>query len=840
MPSERTSPNAPTGQATRSRRRTLWLWFGWLVGLLALAWVLRDFNLEQLLTVLATADYRLLLPLPFLVAFEQLIRAFKWRQFLYVLRPVGTWRLFGAIMVGYLSNHVVPVRVSPLVRAWLVARLEKMRVGTVLATIALDRIVDGFVFIGFTVAALAFVSFPDEAGTVREGLVWGGAGSLVVFSVLVTGLMFLRRTATRGTVLPKVLLRRLVELDDANRENNKVIAAADSELKAVLRTIAPPAMKLDDFLALEARTDIDEAITKQDAKVQQVRRASELKAAAEPTLLPVPTETAKFGDLLAKSIDEIAEEALTRVRAHIAAHECEPQKGDVAHESWLETGMAFVQTDNCPFCGQPLSDRNLVDAYRDFFSEAYKALGASLKKTRDTFARYDSGDFRQTVSGLAKQNAGHFTYWHEAGKLTPPDIDDMDFIIAQMENTAARLDALFAQKQANLTEAVSGVEADAAFTAWETGRDQLAALNTKIEAFLAAIKTLKESIDPAALPGLENELKILRATKRRHEADIIAKVEKLGECKAQKNAIAKEKAAVRIALSEHGRAITSDLGAAINTYLKRLAAGFRIDYQEPNYQTKEPSASYSILINEVPVSPRSGAGELGKPSFRNTLSGGDKSTLALALFLAKVNADPSIDETIVVLDDPFTSLDHFRRQFTAIEIRKLCGRAMQTLVLSHEKSFLRLLWEKIDQSTISSLALQAGAPGITTIAPYDIETETQPRFITERMQIEEFVEGEQHELNYIRTRLRTVCEDFYRKGDPALFREAASLDEIIRGLDQAPDDHPYKGALEELRDINEYSRGDSHAAVPGNPAEDTGVEELKEFCRRVLDLTRGM
>jgi len=59
-------------------------------------------------------------------------------------------------------------------------------------------------------------------------------------------------------------------------------------------------------------------------------------------------------------------------------------------------------------------------------------------------------------------------------------------------------------------------------------------------------------------------------------------------------------------------------------------------------------------------------------------------------------------------------------------------------------------------------------------------------------------------------------------------------------LEGAPDDHPYKGALEELRDINEYSRGDSHAAVPGNPAEETSQEELKEFCRRVLDLTRGM
>jgi hypothetical protein len=88
---------------------------------------------------------------------------------------------------------------------------------------------------------------------------------------------------------------------------------------------------------------------------------------------------------------------------------------------------------------------------------------------------------------------------------------------------------------------------------------------------------------------------------------------------------------------------------AINEYLRRLAAGFRIDYREPDYRGKEPSASYSILIREVAISPRSGASELDKPSFRNTLSAGDKSTLALALFLAKVNADPNLNETIVVL-----------------------------------------------------------------------------------------------------------------------------------------------------------------------------------------------
>jgi len=296
---------------------------------------------------------------------------------------------------------------------------------------------------------------------------------------------------------------------------------------------------------------------------------------------------------------------------------------------------------------------------------------------------------------------------------------------------------------------------------------------------------------------------------------------------------------VRTAIDNHGRTITATIGNAINGYLARLAAGFRIDYREPDFRGgREPTAAYNILINQVPVAPR--ADDIDKPSFRNTLSAGDKSTLALALFLAKINADPNLNDTIVVLDDPFTSLDNSRRQFTAIEIRKLCSRTQQTIVMSHDKNFLRLLWEKIDHSTLSPIALQTGAPGITTIVPYDIEAATQPRHITERMQLEEYLDGESHELNYIRTRLRTVCEDFYRKGDPALFREAASLEEIIRGLEAAPADHPYKAALDELRDINEYSRGDNHAAVAGNPVEETTVDELKEFCRRVIALTRGM
>ncbi|NDW07821.1 AAA family ATPase [Jiella pacifica] len=635
-------------------------------------------------------------------------------------------------------------------------------------------------------------------------------------------------------------VRRIVEIDGENRENNKAITDTENELKALMRSVAPPAMQLETFLALSLQPDLDDGISAHELKVQQARRAEELKAAAEPSLFPVPTEPDKFAALLHGSINEVAADAVDRVRRQIAAHQQHTSEAAMPHEKWLEAGMAFTDSEDCPFCGQQLVDRTLLEAYKDIFSAAYKQLGRDVESAVATLTRYKNGDFRQIAAKTEEQNRHQFRYWHEAGKLNAPIIEDAEAPITRMEQAAEALLGLFGEKQANLTAAIRLERTAKALADWAAGRTYFASSNASINEFRNAIRTLKNNISSADLPHLSRELQALKAKQKRYDVETCKFVSRLDDLKRRKKEISIEKVRVRKELDDHGRDITTDLGKEINNYLKRLNAGFRIDYREPDYRGKEPSASYSILIREVPVTPRSGSGEINKPCFRNTLSAGDKSTLALAFFLAKVNADPKVADLIVVLDDPFTSLDHFRREFTANEIRKLCGKALQVIILSHEKAFLRLLWDKIDQEKIASVALQAGAPGITAIAPFDIESATQPRHITERIQLEEFAEGEPHEPKYIRTRLRTVCEDFYRKGDPGLFRQASSLEEIIRLLDGAPADHVYKGALDDLRAVNEYSRGDHHAAIPGNPTEDISIEELKNFCRLTLDITRGM
>ena len=95
--------------------RRLWLWLGAIGGLLALYWVLRDFDLKQFLNVLSGANYFPLLLLPLFIALEQVFRAIKWRQFLYRFRSIGVLRMFGAKIFGYISNIFAPFGVSPRV-----------------------------------------------------------------------------------------------------------------------------------------------------------------------------------------------------------------------------------------------------------------------------------------------------------------------------------------------------------------------------------------------------------------------------------------------------------------------------------------------------------------------------------------------------------------------------------------------------------------------------------------------------------------------------------------------------------------------------------------------------
>ena len=186
--------NPETAPAIRDWRP--WLpWLGALFGVAALAWVLRTFDLNRFLLTVTNADWRFIILVPTAVVAEQVVRGWKWRQLLWPLRVIGTVYLFGAIMAGYLLAALVPFGFGTIARSWLVAQREHLKLTTVLASVALDRLSDGIVFVCLIPLVLLLVAFPDPGG-LRTGFVWGGLGSFFFFAAVIAGLILYRQQAS--------------------------------------------------------------------------------------------------------------------------------------------------------------------------------------------------------------------------------------------------------------------------------------------------------------------------------------------------------------------------------------------------------------------------------------------------------------------------------------------------------------------------------------------------------------------------------------------------------------------------------------------------------------------
>ena len=157
---------------------------GSALAIIVVLWLYRDLDVEIFLASLTTAEPLFLLALGATILLEQLIRGWKWRQILYDLKPIPTLSLFGAILAGYGLAVLIPLGVSPLVRAWLIARLEGLRMASVLVTTAIDRFIDGIVFAMFAGLVAFTAQIPGIEGNVNTGLALAGALNFILFSAL--------------------------------------------------------------------------------------------------------------------------------------------------------------------------------------------------------------------------------------------------------------------------------------------------------------------------------------------------------------------------------------------------------------------------------------------------------------------------------------------------------------------------------------------------------------------------------------------------------------------------------------------------------------------------------
>ncbi len=614
----------------------------------------------------------------------------------------------------------------------------------------------------------------------------------------------------------RALADRVSSLDERVREANAEIATLRSRLSLHLDRGAD----IEAFVDLREIPELDASIKQTETLLNAIRETAQLQAHRSVETLSIPRVPENLLGILSSGLEGISAEAEARVRHQIQHH-----KMGLTGENWIAEGMPYLLDELCPFCGEATASNDLINHYRDYFSEAYKQHKEKLEalKQATEAALGEAGQLKFTRDVLENETAASFwrAYTVDLPYVT---FNGHEIVFDVLRRLYAEAMKLVDQK---ITSPLEMVTPDASYLAVISEYEELEPFfNSYLESITptdALIRAAKRAASLGDRRAAEAELRNFRLLELRFSNGVRTDADAYRNAVALKRSIEIEKEQAKAELDTYADGELTQYQEEINRILRRFGAGFSIDGTARSYVGRTPSSSYRLLIDESPV-------ELGddstmdRPCFKTSMSAGDKSALALAFFLAHLERDPDKANRIVVFDDPFTSFDGSRREETAQIIRRVGEACAQVIVLSHDPIFLSLLVSRIPAPGDIRLLQLSRVGRDSTLAEWSVE-DVLPPYIQDLKDIKAYIEGaavDEVRVDIIR-KMRPVMEGFLRRKFPNMFAEGIWLGTM----------------LEQITSINDYTKRYFHEGEPDPTEEPINEGELTTFCTRTMELVGG-
>jgi uncharacterized protein (TIRG00374 family) len=157
--------------------KTVHLVSGITISLLCLYLACRGVDLRAALSTFSTLHFLYLAPVTIVLLAAFVVRALRWRYLLLSVKVLPVHSLFASTMVGFMANNILPFRAGELVRAYSLARSEQVSVTSAVATLIVERLLDGLVISMFMVVLLFSFPLPDWLVKINDFLLilYGGA-----------------------------------------------------------------------------------------------------------------------------------------------------------------------------------------------------------------------------------------------------------------------------------------------------------------------------------------------------------------------------------------------------------------------------------------------------------------------------------------------------------------------------------------------------------------------------------------------------------------------------------------------------------------------------------------
>lgn len=631
----------------------------------------------------------------------------------------------------------------------------------------------------------------------------------------------------QGIALTRALQIEVDRIEAHNRELREREAAIPSQIRSGLT--------VDAFCALRPVDNLPRLIEEAERRLAAARDSG--RVVGTPTFAPVTLHKIDLEALepvLARSLPDLDQAALAQVQEHIA-------RLGRDGEAWVGRGMELTERlseqghGECPFCAQQLLGSPILAHYRAYFGAAYDELKREIATTIQDFQRRQSGDIPAAFERSVREAVERQGFWRAFADVPGIELDTA--AVARLWKAAReQVERLLDAKRAAPLDAVLiPAEARAAVADFNAECDRVENLSDTLVSVNPTLERVKEQARDANVPTLANDLANLKAVEARHEPAVIPLCEAYEGEKAAKASTERRRAAARTALDQHRQAAFPAYGLAINDFLQRFNASFRVGPVDPVNTRGGSAANYTLLIdgNPVPLS-----ADPGSHSFRNTLSAGDRNTLALAFFFASLQIDPQRAQKVVVIDDPMTSLDEHRTLHTLQEMDRLAHEVTGMIVLSHSKPFLLGVWDKIQQVPKTALEVRRLGTG-STLASWDVTgdmlTEHDRRFAAA---LDYIHQSDPAMERRVAESLRPMMEAYCRVAYPTEFPPGTLLGPFhAKCVNRVGTASPIMSQVHtgELRALLDYANRFHHDTNAAYATELINDAELTDFARRTLD-----
>ena len=453
------------------------------------------------------------------------------------------------------------------------------------------------------------------------------------------------------------------------------------ELESQIRPLIEGSMSTEEFVSAVtgSATETEERSREAERQLDAATSAARMAAAQRLAMLEAtPFPESEVLRALQDAVEGLSPTAVARVKQHVSSLE-----GPTQPEEWLRQGVFLVADgDPCPFCGQDLADSDLFEAYEGYFVGEYHRVVEEVVQLFEGLRRWEDDREPAAILTGREKNDERARFWQQyVTRPTPAFLPGVDLPLDWTQAREAVREAL-ERKLADPLEAqqVDGVLGRHLATFRSVGEavrrynEECAAYNLEIEQVLAAAKQ-------ADVPALQKQVVLCRNMVTRSKPENERLCQEYRRCQDAKAKLERQRQETKDALAAETQRVLETYHEDLNRFLDRFGATFRIvvDTKVAHSGGVRPAAKYCISINGEAIELGDARTDEGTPCFKNTLSEGDKSTLALAFFLARLEQDPNRASKIVVLDDPISSLDIHRREMTQQSIRWLSGRVAQTI-----------------------------------------------------------------------------------------------------------------------------------------------------------------